>query len=103
MLAFDYPQLRDALHAELLTTSKDKREEIFLFHWFLVRFSSMDEAARQGVPRGLRLLNAEPGDEFDGDMHENAWWYQAEVIGEARGDLTINPGDLSLAIQGYNL
>jgi hypothetical protein len=102
-LAFEYPQLRDALHAELLTTSKDNREEIFCFHWFLVRFSSMDEAARQGVPRDLRLLNAEPGDEFDGDMHENAWWYQAEVIGEARGDLTINSGDLSLAIQGYNL
>jgi hypothetical protein len=101
LLAFDYPQLRNAVHAELLKASEETREEIFRFHWFLIGYSSMDEAVRQGVPRGLRLLNAEPGDEFEGDMHQNAWWYQAEVIGSARGDLTIDSDELSLAIQGY--
>lgn len=97
-LAFDYPQLRDAVHTELLAAPKEAREKLFRFHWFLTGYASMDEVLRQGIPQGLRLLN---GDDYEDEMHQNAWWYQSDVIGSARGDLITYPEELALAIQGY--
>lgn len=103
LLAFDYPQLRDALHAELLAASRETREKIWRFHWFLTDFCNVDECIRQGMARDWRYPGPEgrPGDDYD--MHQDAWSYQSEIIGEARGDLTINPSDLTLAIQGYSI
>jgi hypothetical protein len=103
LLAFDYPQLRDGVHAELLTTSKEARENIFLFSWFLTDYCNMDEAIRQGMSREWRYPGPDgrPGD--DDDMLQDAWSYQSDVICYARGDLTIRPHELSLAIQGYNV
>jgi hypothetical protein len=103
LLAFDYPQLRDGVHAELLTTPKEAREKIFRFHWFLLEYCSMDEAIRQGMSQEWRYPGPDGRWQDECDMYQDAWSYQSDVISYARGDLTINPDELSLAIQGYNM
>lgn len=60
------------MHAELRAASKETREELFRFYWFLIRFASRDEVIRQGVPLDLRFPGPpEPGED-DNDMHEDA-------------------------------
>jgi len=99
LLAFDYPQLRDALHAELLATSEETREDLWRFHYFLIGFLSKDVAIGQGMP--LEFWSP-PAYVDEPDMHQDAWNYMSNVISEARGDLTLSPDYLSLAIQGHS-
>lgn len=97
LLAFDYPQLRDALYADLLATPEETREELFRFHWYLVSFSSRDVAIGQGMPLEFRFP---PAYVDETDMHQNAWSYMCDILCTARGDLTNDSDELSLAIQG---
>lgn len=101
-LAFEYPQLRDAVHAELLAASEETREKLFRFHWFLVGFASKEEVIRQGIPLDLRFPVPPYPDEGGNDMHEDPWRYCDDVICSARCYPTSGPDYLSLAIQGYN-
>ncbi|KAH0288376.1 hypothetical protein M436DRAFT_61345 [Aureobasidium namibiae CBS 147.97] len=98
-LAFDYPQLRDPVHKELLSASEETRERISQFRNFIVGYYNKEESIRQGVPMDLRYP---PLNEEDHDMHQDAWHYMDDVISLARGDLVLYPDDLALAIQGYN-
>lgn len=100
LLAFDYPQLRDALHAELLVTPEETREDLWRFKNFLVDYYNRDESIRQGVPITLRYPPF--GENEEHDMHQDAWHYMDDVICSARGDLVFFADELSLAIQGYN-
>jgi hypothetical protein len=98
LLAFDYPQLRDSVHAELTTASEETRERIYQFHCFLVGYYNRDESIRQGVPITLRYPPPPGRWEDESDVHQDAWNYMDDVISCARDDFTINSGDLSLAI-----
>lgn len=99
LLAFDYPQLRDPVHKELLAASEDTIERISEFRNFIVGYYDREESIRQGVPITLRYP---PLDEEEHDMHQDAWHYMDDVICSARGDIHFYPDELSLAIQGYN-
>jgi hypothetical protein len=102
LLAFDYPQLRDALHAELLAASEETREKMCGFHWFLTEFCNVDEAIRQGMSQEWRYPGPDGRPGENDDMHQDAWSYWCDVICYARGDIINYPEELSLAIQGYN-
>lgn len=105
VLAFEFPELRDALYQEVLQTSRERLAEACDLQRFLNRQSDMEETIRQGVLFRMRFYEpiSEDFSEDDLELHEDGWNYAGDVLGTAdwikyhRDDAHT----LLAAIQGY--
>ncbi|KAG9740764.1 hypothetical protein KCU73_g9111, partial [Aureobasidium melanogenum] len=105
VLAFEFPELRDALYEQVSKTSQHRLAEACDLHHFLNRQSSMKETIRQGVLFRMRFYKpaSEDFSEDDLELHEDGWNYAKDVLGTADW-ITYHPDtahELLASIQGY--
>lgn len=105
VLAFEFPELRDALYEQVSKTSQDGLAEACDLQHFLNRQSSMEETIRQGVLFRMRFYKpaSEDFSEDDLELHEDGWNYAKDVLGTADW-ITYHPDtahELLASIQGY--
>lgn len=105
VLAYEFPELRDALYEEVSNTSRDRLAEACDLQHFLSRQSNMEETIRQGALFRMRFFEPQSEDfsEHDLELHEDGWNYANDVLRTADW-IQAHPSaahELLAAIQGY--